>query len=672
MNINTIFKNDKMNSQTLSVTEQKSLHNGQEIFELINRKILEAEKSILIAAAWFTDIEIFNALVQKFNENPSIEIKIILDDNKDNYVIPFNDLAHMGAKIRVIKKESAFGKMHDKFSIFDSKQLITGSYNWSKNARMNNEENIIYTEIEQTVKEYLDKFNQLEEKSVNFDPNNLNKISDNVVPELKVESADEVIAEYKAQLDELIYAQVHNYDDKKLQQVGRERSENCQGNSPNLENELDTVYTDFLRDIQLSSEKKEIIKSSLKEQFTRSKSQLELKLQHDHELIAHESSIYHQNSDEQISLLREDNISLETTITSIEENKIKRVEEQIEGTYTEIEKINSDHFRPKLALYKFIPNLVLLALVLAYVVLFYSSAAYILIYSGDDAKKAQLAGSVVASPEIFDGSAIPKAIEKGGVGVFFILLVRIFILGLLFAINVSVKTTWIKYTLLLFAILAIDVFVAYKVAESIHNAEYLAGRISEQWSFAMMFSNSDFYLVLIFGLFALLTLEGLMKIILETLDERNGDIKYLLSKEAIKTIERKAEEFKESKSMFLEDLSNSKAKIEQNILNIEKFSSQKNEYKISAERKKNHLTAKCEHQKGMFENITNIHLTKIDNENFTFSTIYIQDRISTFVRGWKDYLHSFFSNGLAIKHSLEADAQVKQWKSNNLKKANHS
>ncbi|MBL6446098.1 DUF1669 domain-containing protein [Fulvivirga sp. 29W222] len=437
MELTKIFKNG-INHHTNGVDNvvqkqqnQYSLHNGEKIYDLIRKEINAAHSSIYIAASWFTDYDLFNALLQKHTDNTSIEIQIILDGKKDNFYLPFKKLVDNGAKVKLIKKATPYGQMHDKFCIVDNQKLISGSYNWSKNARSNNDENVIYTEDPKLVMEFVEKFNSLLEASTDFDPENLHKIEEAEESTLRMIEADD-ISNYEDLITRLIYTQVHSYDENKLLEQGKDRSKKCAGDAENLLHELDNVYSGFLRDIKISNDKKEVIKLTLQEQLQRSKSEADLKARSEIGLLEKEATIQRSVIEDEIGTVKNDIALIEVEVDNIKSNQYKPLEAKLKDTDDKIIEISNSTYRPKIQLYTFIPNIVLMLLVMLYCGIFYSSAAYILIYSKDDATEAKLNGEIVKSPDIFYGDAIPRALDRGTISLIFILLVPIFIMGLIF------------------------------------------------------------------------------------------------------------------------------------------------------------------------------------------------------------------------------------------------
>lgn len=561
------FKKKTDKSSNAIHPAQFSLHDGSKIFDLIIKKIEEAESSILIAASWFTDSDLFEALIRKYDSIKNIDIKIILDGNKDNFYLPFKKLVDNGAIVKMVKKNTGFGRMHSKFCIIDNVSLISGSYNWSKNARTNNDENIIYTHDQQTVSEFLNEFKQLLEQSVNFDPENLNEINENNFSDeiltLPSTTSEEITTEYEEIITKLIYAQVHSYDNGLLLNLGKERSKNCSGDAENLHQELDNVYSSFLRDIKISNDRKELIKSSLREQLERSNGNLNIKFEHDINLLEKETDIEKSIIEDEINQIKTQIISVEAEINNLKNNERDSLQNLLAENEKKIQVIENDSFRPKIPLYTFIPNLIFLALVLVYSVIFYSSAAYILIFSQDDAKQEKLNGGIISNPEIFDGDAIYKALEKGSISLLFILLVPVFIIALIFVIN-KVESPKQRLIYLISSILFIDGFTAYKVAESIHRIEYLKGQTDELWHFTMAWYNTDFYLVFVFGLLALITFEFLLNHLFKVLDSRNQDIKYHRSQIELKKEKEAALEIKDQLKELLNQLNLKQAEIENN------------------------------------------------------------------------------------------------------------
>ncbi len=108
-----------------------------EIKDTIIQGIRNANYIIWAAVAWFTDVEIFNEL--KSRKEAGVSVRIITSDESSNHYI-IKDLEENFNVTKVpLKGNYLSNRLHDKFCIIDLEYVMHGSYNWSKNARQNDE-----------------------------------------------------------------------------------------------------------------------------------------------------------------------------------------------------------------------------------------------------------------------------------------------------------------------------------------------------------------------------------------------------------------------------------------------------------------------------------------------------------------------------------------------------
>lgn len=116
------------------------------VFENISQHIVKhiqsAENSIYICVPWITDEEILNELIEKSKQKVHVEIITVNDEFNRAKMPYFNKLISNQSKVYLVDKTIDGGIPHHKFCIIDDETLITGSYNWSNNAK-NNDENIL-------------------------------------------------------------------------------------------------------------------------------------------------------------------------------------------------------------------------------------------------------------------------------------------------------------------------------------------------------------------------------------------------------------------------------------------------------------------------------------------------------------------------------------------------
>ena len=130
----------------------------------IAKELETARHSVLLAVAWFTDMHLFQILIEKLTANVKVQL-ILLDDeiNKGKYGLNFLEYTKNGGDI--IWVESKYGAlMHHKFCVIDSKTIITGSYNWTNRAQQNDENITITRDSYEFALDFIDAFNNLLKK----------------------------------------------------------------------------------------------------------------------------------------------------------------------------------------------------------------------------------------------------------------------------------------------------------------------------------------------------------------------------------------------------------------------------------------------------------------------------------------------------------------------------
>ncbi|QNO14153.1 DUF1669 domain-containing protein [Alkalicella caledoniensis] len=129
-----------------------------EIKDTIIQGIRNANYIIWAAVAWFTDVEIFNEL--KSRKEAGVSVRIITSDESSNYHIMKDIESNFDLTKVPLKGNYLSNRLHDKFCIIDLEYVMHGSYNWSKNARQNDE--TLATALDRDfVKKFADEFMRL-------------------------------------------------------------------------------------------------------------------------------------------------------------------------------------------------------------------------------------------------------------------------------------------------------------------------------------------------------------------------------------------------------------------------------------------------------------------------------------------------------------------------------
>lgn len=136
------------------------------VFDKIKEEIIQGIRNskycIWVAVAWFTDKEIFDELLLR--KNAGVSIRIITSNEKSN--IHLMDLLEKNFETVKVDLRGNYlsNRLHDKFCIIDFEFVMHGSYNWSKNAR-NNDETLATALDRDFVKKFADEFLRLYNKN---------------------------------------------------------------------------------------------------------------------------------------------------------------------------------------------------------------------------------------------------------------------------------------------------------------------------------------------------------------------------------------------------------------------------------------------------------------------------------------------------------------------------
>ena len=117
----------------------------------------QASSCVDVCVFTITDNEISEVIAGAHNRG--VQIRIITDDNKSTDTgSDITRLKDHGIEVRI---DDSPHHMHHKFAIFDQETLLTGSYNWTRSAAENNEENIVIMNDMNLLKQFQGLFNDL-------------------------------------------------------------------------------------------------------------------------------------------------------------------------------------------------------------------------------------------------------------------------------------------------------------------------------------------------------------------------------------------------------------------------------------------------------------------------------------------------------------------------------
>jgi hypothetical protein len=159
-------KREQQSSNAAPEGDKDGAARTQAYFEDIQLHILnalrKARNTIHIAVAWFTDSEIFDLLCLKQQAGVRVELVIVNDAINRKSPIQHERITELGGLFLMIgnkKKSSAI--MHNKFCVIDGETVITGSYNWSKQAQENWENITIISGQADLAQQFLQEFSSI-------------------------------------------------------------------------------------------------------------------------------------------------------------------------------------------------------------------------------------------------------------------------------------------------------------------------------------------------------------------------------------------------------------------------------------------------------------------------------------------------------------------------------
>lgn len=124
---------------------------------VISQLISRARSSLDICVFTITDNRVSEAILEA--KASGIQIRVLTDNDKSNDLgSDIDSLRKAGISVRM---DTTRHHMHHKFAIFDRKLLLNGSYNWTRSASENNQENIVLDSDPGLIRSFQGQFNAM-------------------------------------------------------------------------------------------------------------------------------------------------------------------------------------------------------------------------------------------------------------------------------------------------------------------------------------------------------------------------------------------------------------------------------------------------------------------------------------------------------------------------------
>jgi hypothetical protein len=135
----------------------------EDIHERLREHLQSARFDITAAVAWFTDRELFDVMCKKAALGVSVRLVLIKDAiNTGKQGLNFDRFRDVGGEVYFVRNPKRGGKMmHNKFVVIDRSTVITGSYNWSKQAQRNHENITVVSGDASFAEKYLGAFDDI-------------------------------------------------------------------------------------------------------------------------------------------------------------------------------------------------------------------------------------------------------------------------------------------------------------------------------------------------------------------------------------------------------------------------------------------------------------------------------------------------------------------------------
>lgn len=665
--------------------EQVVLDTNEAIFDRIVRDLRNAHSEILVATAWFTDKDLFELLLLRVRDG--IKVEIIIADNQENYKLPFEQLTNAGATVLRVKNVG-YGIMHQKFCIIDRKTALYGSYNWSVNARKNNHESIMSTNHTATVETLLKTFLNIKEKALITNStvtstkntkkwfNKLLGIGRRTKDKLlntKAEQDDNgnkpneeshsivIKSEYETILDSMIAAEIGDFDRTIVREHGYNRAKLNNGDSQVLDKSLDSLYSMFINDINVVEDKKKRLLAKIEDQRAKNLGYIDEHLTLKINSIETEFALNSENIKSAISDTKSKITNKNSEITRIKDEKIKSLQLKNQAIEAEIKEAERSFIKPSIKIYELIPEIILASVLLVYLIFFYSSAAYILLFSKLDALNAYNAGNTLPPAEVYNPNAFILAKVHGGTTLAIILLFVVVPISFAILGRHIKNKIWGFILSIILGVFIIDATIAYKVTHAIYESDYLMGYTNDTWNWKYLLGNIDFYLVFIMGAFGLLLFKASYDRLITIFDKRNPDEAANKNKLIINQHRNDIETNNETISGYKEEIIKIEKEITELVKDIEIYTSQLNFLPINKNLLLENATNNAAIKKQSIVKSTDIRISHIENDNFPISVNALKDRINVFIEGWNDYLHNEYAVAKATLKSQEAFERISNW-----------
>lgn len=475
--------------------------NGAEIKQRILSEVNNANQSIYLAMAYFTDRDIAMALVSAKSRN--VFVDVILSSNIQNDTVK---LILKGANITIHAFETGDvrGIMHHKFCLIDNKITINGSYNYSINASNNNVENI---HVSDDISIYSQFFSEFERLKYNID----NQIAVNTtaqITESKIQPIEpiNIIDTFSKRLHDLIYSAAQ-IDTAEYRQQGNDNSTESKGSIDifrteynNIKERIKTYATD-----EGLGNMKNILTSNISIAYESTKTNLETEQLEKISIEKRSNDLEKRQIIDRISEIKHEKSILESGNQYTDEKGLLQINKEIEKNKLERKILEQSFVVKKFWNLGTVLSTLFLVILAFYLSFFFASAVYKVLFEYNVIQTSVEAGVRPNLPELFDADAIVKIFKQKGA--FFGFVGMIFFVFPVALSNIKLfgsKNKWINGLMFWVGLIIFDVVVAAMIAKNTDEIKSLLIGKESQLEFWEVVKHGEFWMIFMFGMIPLI------------------------------------------------------------------------------------------------------------------------------------------------------------------------
>ena len=138
------------------IEERVAFSPGQDCLKLLTSTLRSARRSVDVCVFTITDDRVSDLLLELHRRG--VALRVLTDDDKRQD--PGSDVARLAKQGVPVRTDDALDHMHHKFAIVDGRELLNGSYNWTRSA-VDNWENLHATTSPAVVDAFQRQFDSL-------------------------------------------------------------------------------------------------------------------------------------------------------------------------------------------------------------------------------------------------------------------------------------------------------------------------------------------------------------------------------------------------------------------------------------------------------------------------------------------------------------------------------